>query len=386
MHTPPMRLLVLLTVPLILHAQSPRIYNQRLDRQAEELRRLAESTANGQFFEAELQNLEQLTKPTLDRIFSSARRLALARINGTFTWQDIRTALDEIEADNKLTSDRSQDWSAQIGGLQTQIKAARAAADASIPATVEPSLAAQILGHTADASDIFDAAEVLQKRAPSAVSKTDLRVAETLTGLAGQFTNLLDSLHHAAASAPTADDAVRRMNLALLRADLDHVTALARIEMRRLAGAQDVGRLQRTTRRGLNCLLDGATCDGIPFRPGEFAADQTIESTLKLLREPPATADSRLRLQSALYLLQNYAALCARGTTPNRMAEARAAIETRRHGIRRDAIVAQSFEAVLASGAQRIAAYYRGGIRPEALAQLAQALATAGLIPVVAGK
>ncbi|MDZ4801593.1 MAG: hypothetical protein SGI92_25830 [Bryobacteraceae bacterium] len=381
------RVLALLAVPVFLAAQGgPRLYNQRLDKQADELKRLAESTANGQFFEAELQNLEQLTKPTLDRIFTSARRLATDRINGTTTWGDLQDTLGRIEKLNEGPPDRQEQWKSRTAELKQKIEAARAAAAGAAPSGTEPGIAIQILAHAADASDLFDAADQLQTKDILKVTRTDLRIAETLTDLAGQFTPLLQAFAKNAATAAEASDAVRTMEIAMARAELDHIAALGRIEARRLAAMDEVTAMHGTAVKGLKCLFDNA-CDGLDlFKAGEVAPTHSMEATLKQMRAAPASEDSRNRLETTLYLLENYAALCARANTPNRLAEARAAIEGRRHAIRRDAIVAQSFESVLASGAQRLAAYYKGGIRPEVLAQLAQALATAGLIPAVIGK
>mgnify|MGYP007071036845 CR=1 FL=1 len=73
----------------------------------------------------------------------------------------------------------------------------------------------------------------------------------------------------------------------------------------------------------------------------------------------------------------------ARSDTPARLAAIRTVIEERAYRIRRDAIMARSYEEILVSGTSRIAAYYKGGVKPETIAQFIQALSTAGLIPAI---
>ena len=65
------------------------------------------------------------------------------------------------------------------------------------------------------------------------------------------------------------------------------------------------------------------------------------------------------------------------------LAEARMAQEEHRYGIRSNAILAQSYERVVGAGVERLALYYKGGLKPEVVAQLVQSAATLGLIPAV---
>jgi hypothetical protein len=112
----------------------------------------------------------------------------------------------------------------------------------------------------------------------------------------------------------------------------------------------------------------------------DLSETEEIEATLLRFRNDP------LKLKTVVYLLENFAALAARADTPVRIAELRGAIEERRFAIRRDAIMARTYEQILLIGAQRIAIYYKGGVKPETLAQFLNALATAGLIPTIALK
>ena len=99
-------------------------------------------------------------------------------------------------------------------------------------------------------------------------------------------------------------------------------------------------------------------------------------------RSARSAAEKDLRV--LLDTLLNAASLAARGETPFRLALLRRAEEERRDSIRQSAAAARSYEQLLVNGAERLSLYYQGGIRPEDLARITNALATLGLIPVIA--
>jgi hypothetical protein len=124
--------------------------------------------------------------------------------------------------------------------------------------------------------------------------------------------------------------------------------------------------------------------DGKEISGEDVPEKEQIDATLlRYQQQGTPTAD---RLKAVVYLLENFAAFSARAETPGRIADLRRAIEERSFAIRRDAIMARSYEQIFLLGTQRIALYYKGGIKPETLAQFAQAAATAGLIPAITFK
>src|SRR4051794_24909034 len=76
-------------------------YNPRLDALGQDLQKAASDVANGQIFETQLANLDAVAKLATDRIFSSGRRAALAKIEAANTWGRlwvrVRTARESIE-------------------------------------------------------------------------------------------------------------------------------------------------------------------------------------------------------------------------------------------------------------------------------------------------
>lgn len=64
------------------------------------------------------------------------------------------------------------------------------------------------------------------------------------------------------------------------------------------------------------------------------------------------------------------AALIARGSTPSKLADVRMAQELHAYSIRKSAVRARAYELTVSTGAQRLALFHRGGIKPTDVAQL----------------
>jgi hypothetical protein len=88
-------------------------------------------------------------------------------------------------------------------------------------------------------------------------------------------------------------------------------------------------------------------------------------------------------LDGMVSALMHVAAYAARADLPVRLAAHRESLELRAQAIRRDAANAAVYEKTILNGVQRLAAYHKGGIKPRELAELIQALATAGVIPAI---
>lgn len=82
----------------------------------------------------------------------------------------------------------------------------------------------------------------------------------------------------------------------------------------------------------------------------------------------------------ALYLL---AALIARGSTPNRLAEVRFAQELHSYSIRKSAVRARAYELTVSTGAKRLALFHQGGIKPTDIAELVFAASNVAISPAI---
>jgi hypothetical protein len=81
--------------------------------------------------------------------------------------------------------------------------------------------------------------------------------------------------------------------------------------------------------------------------------------------------------------LYDLAALLARGDTPALLAKLRSAHARRAYSIRKSAVNARAYELIVSAGVKRLALYHKGGVKPETLAQLIQAISTAAIPPVI---
>ncbi len=281
------------------------------------------------------------------------------------------------------------DWEKEIAILKTKLGTAQSTADL---VSAKLKSFGDLLEEVGKAKQVIEAGKFLQERKVADITATDLRVVGKFQEAMDNIGTLLNGLASQAKPASTRS-AAQQMKVDLAKAEIDHLKTLIQIEEKRLDGQHDVKNIliaientlscvRATTSPGLKgwvCTLKFTDATGVSTTEN-LTATEEIETTLRRFHSDP------LKLKSVVYLLENFAALAARADTPVRIAELRSAIEERRFAIRRDAIMARTYEQILLIGAQRIAIYYKGGIKPETLAQFANALATAGLIPTIALK
>ncbi|MDX1984192.1 MAG: hypothetical protein SFV51_28210 [Bryobacteraceae bacterium] len=436
--------LILVLAP-VAHGQL--IYNARQDQKAEEVRKLTSEIANGQLFQAQLDNLNALSRPASERIFSSARRAALAKLTRTVSWSDIREDLASLEDAVFLNkdSDRMQ-WESQKQTLEAELKRTKEALAAIRGKEDDVTALASLLKEVALADEAILVAESLIPRDHQKLSPTDLRVIHELNGACARLAEILEGF--AQPKPKTASAIAGEMQAELARAEIEHLTNLIKIEARRTAAMDDLRRIYQQAKEGVACVTTGKTTASGPCmrdlpEDREFAGidlaslEENVETTMHRytvrarwyyrqnddavrlervaeegVRRCPDTADRncqirtaalsqrqqnreekeadlsahKRKLQFVVFALENWAAVISRATTPNRLADLRAAMEDRRYQIKRDTILARGYEMTLLSGAETLAAYHKGGIRPGNVAQLAQAMLTLGLFPAIALK
>jgi hypothetical protein len=366
-------------------------YDSRLDGLGQSVASAAADVANARLFETQLANLDTIARLASDRIFSSARRDMLAKIEAARSWAALYERVER--AHSLLDRDKPSDaeWKAQIQKLN---EAAKAASDTSTAPPSRLKQAADVLEEAGRTQQAIDAAKFLQNRVGAkTITAADLRAAAKIQEALGNLGSVFDRLS-SLPSVPGVRTATDRMKVDLAKAEIDHLNAMILIHAKRVDGERDVKNLLTSIDNALtcaapanpdepharNCAFHFEDDNGRRLPDRAVAGGESVETTLEQLRSDP------FHLQTVVYLLQNYAALAARSDTAARLADLRSAIEERRFEIRRDAIMARAYENVLLTGAQRIALYYKGGIKPEALAQFISALATAGLIPTIALK
>lgn len=350
------------------------LYDAKLDAAGQKVEAAAGAIANSAIFETQLENLKVVSQREMERIFASQRRAALARIEGARTWRGMQALLEQAK-ERALSTEEASDWIQRRKDLEAQLAALPK------PPVPSPGAAAapvEFLTELGRSQELQQVARLLTEK--QIASKNDLRVVKRLQeGIAaiGQNLTALAAMPVAASSR----SAEQRMKISLVQAEMDYWRAVGLIEARRQAGQQEVANLFTQLEATLDCgptacNLKFTSADGEetsePLNPLEF-----VDATIAKYQAQPE------KLKAVVFLLQNFAAIAARAETPVRIAELRQAIEERRFEIRKDAIFAKTYEEIFLLGAQRLALYGKGGIKPEALAAFLQAAMTAGLIPAV---
>jgi hypothetical protein len=139
---------------------------------------------------------------------------------------------------------------------------------------------------------------------------------------------------------------------------------------------------------GLVCGLDPRNCmttarDNLEKALKTSTADSVDALTAIVIRSRKNSVQIRNMIgdiPQALFLLS---ALIARGSTPNRLADVRFAQELHAYSIRKSAVRARAYELTVSTGAQRLALFHKGGIKPTDVAELVFAASNVAIAPAI---
>ena len=158
-----------------------------------------------------------------------------------------------------------------------------------------------------------------------------------------------------------------------MKAREEHAQNLIAIEKRKQKEVKEIRDLLDATKTGLMCLSASE-------RAG------TIAATLQARAAGAPGSPDEVCLITLTGALFNFAALNARSDTASRLAALRSSLEDRAAALRLSAAGTRQIEELINNGLTRLAMFHKGGMKPETLAQLIQALATAGIIPALVVK
>lgn len=170
-------------------------------------------------------------------------------------------------------------------------------------------------------------------------------------------------------AAPT-EDARRQAAQPALNAWSDSMNHLAGNDAARLCGLDPA-----------NCMITAR--DNVVNALGASTDDTVKALTALVIRARLNSVQIRNMMgdvPQALFLL---AALIARGSTPNRLADVRFAQELHAYSIRKSAVRARAYELTVSTGAQRLALFHKGGIKPTDIAELVFAASNIAITPAI---
>jgi len=108
----------------------------------------------------------------------------------------------------------------------------------------------------------------------------------------------------------------------------------------------------------------------VRFQRSGLRDSDTVAETLFRAGSGNDPEEARAAVNEQARMLYDAAALASHGETPAALARLRLAQEEERYSIRKSAAEAQAYEDILSTGLRRLALYYAGGLKPEAVAQL----------------
>jgi ElaB/YqjD/DUF883 family membrane-anchored ribosome-binding protein len=375
-------------VSLALPAHAQHLYNKERDDLAQEAQKLAEELETASVFDKQLKNLGLLSKQDVAIHFLGARRATRAAIDRLTTWKDVGTVVDRVglvvAAPATISADDAAEARKQLEG---KIKEARDALEALKKAAVAPDdpAVSGLLDHLGDLKSLQDYFDKIATKLPSGTLPASLidenkelgAALGRLTELYKRSTERLQAIRKLSADLEALKVPLQTVVLQTLLVDEEHWKNVGAINARRQAEQSEVVELlsdfgARTKRLGLR---------KDPAQPSPLS-DEAITVTVTRLIE----ADDREAIADVFLTLYVATALVARGATPGQLAELRLAQEEHRYSIRRSTAVARAYEVTISTGTKRLALYHKGGIKPELVAQVVQAIATLAIPPAIMAK
>lgn len=384
---------LLIGTPLAASAQRI-IHDAAREEQANTTAAAAAQLASGSFFDTQLANLEQAGTQQLETILRWQEVRMRASLNAFTRWSDVANVATQIERDIAGLLDTSSEQAEakkRVEEIKARAEAIRAALqDVREETAGRNDIVEQLLSRLGDAKAAVTFAEgLLPKDAVPGNAATVQALNEILASL-----EQVQKLHaavkgillgHAAVRVPVS--ALRpdplQTELELLAVEEEHLQRLGLIRARQRLEVGDLSRLLTRTQQRVKSVLNGAP-------------DAEIEDTLRALttlaqdEQAPPTGQTpevrRGRLEFALFVLHDAAAVAAQHATAADFATLRRSLEERRYSIRRSAVTAATYEITVRAAAQRLALYWKSGLKPKDVSDFLFHLSGAVSLPIIAGK
>jgi hypothetical protein len=350
------------------------LYDSTRDAQAQTTVSAAKSVTSASLFETQLRNLDQVARQQLETVLKWQEVQMRASLNRFATWGDItgvlnrvdvelKPFLDDRESEAALAATRDAEIKLRSEELRKQIAAIQAAAKK------RSSAADEIFAHLGKADELVEfSAGIPGTNNPASVTALN-EVVATLEQISKLYSSVQGILAaKAAVSVPVSSLRPNPLEteLQLLEVEEKHWKALGLIRARQTLEVGEIKLLLDLTR----------------VFAGRYPASESIEDTFNRFRMAP----DRAQLQMAIYTVHRAAAVAAQQATCASLADLRKTIELRRYSIEQSSVNAGVYEQTARAAADRLAIYWKAGIRPKDLAELMLHLSTAVSLPIIAAQ
>jgi hypothetical protein len=331
-----------------------RIHDAKRDAAAQEAKKTVEKIQSGDVFGKQSANLEILVDRDLATTVADAKIEMESMINGLRQWRDVAELAERIKiieppASPGEVENRKQALANAATNLKKQITALSASAGSDAD-ELKP-----LIDRLGDVESTLGFAND-HLGTESEGSKTAMMVLEKLQGLYKNYQNQFDAVNKTDARLRELRINVKKALLARLSVEEDYLLTQVALYARYEREFKEVEHWKK------ECSV-----------PQGVSNDEYIDETLDRL------ADERSSVERAVRALFACASLAAEGMLPGRLLTLRLAQLDHLRSIQLSAANARIYEVVLGGGVERLALFYQGGVKPEALAQLLQSLSTVGI-------
>ena len=349
------------------------LYDGTRDAQAQATVAAAKLVTSESPHETELRILADLGRQQLETVVNWQEVRARAALNSFSNWGDIVSLLDRVDnelapfldsdAEQALVRQRLTEIENEAEQLRAQIQQMQAEAGS------QSAVVDRIFAQLGNAAPALNYASGLAGGSNPARTRALNEVLGALEQVRMLYTSIKGTLAaRAAVSVPVASlrpDPLET-ELAMLLVEEEHWKTLGLIRARQ---ALEVGEVKTLVDR-----VRGYT--------SRYPPDELIEDTLASLQ----SITMREQLEFALYVIHHAAAVAAQQETSAQLASLRTTIEERWYSIRRSTVRATADAQTAMAAAERLATYWKAGIRPQDMAGLLFQLSTAITLPIIAAQ
>jgi hypothetical protein len=372
-----------------LNVQGQRLYDKKRDEEAQQAKQLAAELKSDPIFDTQLKNLLTLEALDVETVMSGSKRDTRSTINSFVNWGDVFLGVDQTKSDLAQSDEQAKSSSnnideakealdKQIQDAKTAIKKLRDNAD-----TTEDQRLAMLFARVGEIDSLLGMAQQLIGKAGAATTTINAldKTRDTLkeiTDLYNRFDARVKEISDLKTKLGEFYISLEEATLRGLEAQEEHLTILGTIEAQRsleLAEAReliqiyeaDTKRLKedyygRCFSQKINDLRHERITDTVSLA---MTTHCDVKGSLGTIAMRPRDVVEHIML-----LLYRATTIISRVQTSVRLAVLRLRHEDHRYAIKQRILEAHAYELILNGGAERLALFYKGGIKPSQLAQL----------------
>ena len=376
---------------LLLNVQGQRLYDKKRDELAQQAKQQAAELKSDPIFETQLKNLVTLEALDVETVMSESKRDTRAIINSFDTWGNVTTFLNttklELGQSDERAASSSQTVSEASAALEQQIKNAKDAIKKlrANARTTDYKRLAILFARVGEIDSLLAMARQLIVKSESAA--TTINALDKTRGTLKEITDLYDKYDARVKEISTLKDELGEFYISLqesalrgLEAQEEHLSILGTIEARRSLELAEARELIERYEAAQPRLLQDYYGRCFSVRKSDLTMERitdTVSLAMNMKHDCKVTGSTGTRImrpgdvvEDLMLDLYMATTIVSRVPASVRLAQLRRAHEEHRYAIKQRIVQAHAYELMLNSGADRLALFYKGGIKPAQLAQL----------------